>query len=261
MYLVGKEQSPLNNEYWETMNEIVINTAKKILIGRRFLPIFGPLGAYTHSIFVDVTEGESVKRKYYPLKQIYNDFIISWNDIEYILANRGPYDFSQVSRAALECAKMEDEFIFWGCQELNLEGILTSTGTNKIKKGNWDEEEVAYTDIVRGIELLIKKGFAGKFVLVLSPNVYAKLARLNKVMGIPEIEIISKLVNGNIYQTPVIGDDRSVLICAEFANIDLTIGQDLTIAYIGNDKLDHEFRIIETIVLRIKNKDSIVIFE
>lgn len=264
MYLLGREQSPLKAEHWREIDKIAIDTAKKVLVGRRFLPLFGPLGTDIQTVFVDVSESAESKkwtRRYYPLKQIYEDFVISWSDLEYILSGKGPYDFSQVSRAVLEFARKEDQFIFWGCEELGLEGILTATGTNRVKKGNWGEGETAFSDIVKGIELLLKKGYVGKLVIVLSPSLYVQLSRINQLAGVLELERISRLVDGNIFKTPLIGEDRAVLICAEASCIDLAIGQDLTVAYLGNDKLDHEFRVMETAVLRIKNKDSIVIFE
>jgi len=264
MYFLGRDQSPLKSEHWKVIDGIVLNTVKKILVGRRFLHLFGPLGPQIQTIFADVVEdAESKKavRRYYPLKQIYEDFKLNWNDLEYILSGTGPYDFSQVARATLECAKKEDEFIFWGCKELELEGILTATGTNRLKKGNWNEGETAYSEIVKGIELLLRKGYIGKLVLVLSPDIYVQLSRINPMAGVLELERISKLVDDNIFKTPVLGEGRAVLICTEFSNIDLTVGQDMVVTYMGNDKLDHEFRIMETILLRIKNKDSIVIFE
>lgn len=109
--------------------------------------------------------------------------------------------------------------------------------------------------------MLLRKGYIGKLVLILSPDIYVQLSRINPMAGVLELERISKLVDNNIFKTPVLGEGKAVLVCAEFSNIDLTIGQDMIVTYMGNDKLDHEFRIIETIVLRIKNKDSIVIFE
>lgn len=92
MYFMGRDQSPLKSEHWKVIDEIVINTAKKVLVGRRFLHLFGPLGPQTHTIFADVVEeAESKKavRRYYPLKQIYEDFKLSWNDLEYILSGTG----------------------------------------------------------------------------------------------------------------------------------------------------------------------------
>ena len=35
-------------------------------------------------------------------------------------------------------------------------------------------------------------------------------------------------------------------------NVDLVVGQDVVTAYLGNEGLDHRFRIFETLAVRIK---------
>ncbi len=43
--------------------------------------------------------------------------------------------------------------------------------------------------------------------------------------------------------------------------MDLVIGQDMAAAYLETKDLNHVFRIVETILLRIKNKNAVVVFE
>jgi uncharacterized linocin/CFP29 family protein len=44
-------------------------------------------------------------------------------------------------------------------------------------------------------------------------------------------------------------------------NFDLAVGQDLITAYEGNEGLDHLFKVLETLVVRVKRPDAIVTFE
>jgi uncharacterized linocin/CFP29 family protein len=69
------------------------------------------------------------------------------------------------------------------------------------------------------------------------------------------------LVDGNIYYTKVLGSNKAVLVCAEPQYMDLVIGQDMATAYLETKDLNHVFRIVETILLRIKNKNAVVVFE
>jgi uncharacterized linocin/CFP29 family protein len=43
--------------------------------------------------------------------------------------------------------------------------------------------------------------------------------------------------------------------------MDLVIGQDMITAFLESVSLNHNFRILETLLLRIKRKDAIVVFE
>ncbi|WAM34063.1 family 1 encapsulin nanocompartment shell protein [Caldicellulosiruptor morganii] len=264
MDFLQRENSPLTEKQWQQIDLTVIETAKKVLVGRRFLSIFGPLGAQTQTIAADIYEIADTlepKRKYLPLKMLYEDFELLWNDLEYSKKNLLPLDMSKVSYAAQNCAKKEDELIFWGCNELGLEGIMTAKGVNRLQKSDWKTGENAYVDVAKGVEMLLQKGYVGSFVLVMSPDLFVQLQRIQPSTGMLEYERIRKFLDGNVYKTPVLGNDRAVLLSSDPSSIDLVIGQDMITAYAGNNKLDHEFRIFETVVLRIKRKDSIVIFE
>ena len=76
-----------------------------------------------------------------------------------------------------------------------------------------------------------------------------------------ESDRIGKLLNGNIFFTPVLGEKKAFLACTEPENMDLVIGQDMVTAYLEQDNMNHVFRILETIILRLKKKQSVVIFK
>lgn len=264
MDMLYRENAPLTAEQWQQIDDMVVKSAKQILVGRRFLNLFGPLGAGIQVVAVDIYSNKEENiaiRNFIPMKQIHEDFKLTWDDLEYAKRFSIPLDLSIVVSAAQNCAKSEDEFIFWGCKESGHEGIMNSKGVNIVKKSDWSVGENAYSDIVKAMEMLIQKGFVGRFVLILSPDLFVQLQRIQPATGMLEYDRVLKLLNGNVYQTPVLKNGKSALICAEPSNLDLVIGQDMITAYVGNDKLDHEFRLFETIALRIKRSDSIVIFE
>ena len=41
---LGRDASPLSEEFWKRLDEAVVETAKETLTARRFLPLYGPLG-------------------------------------------------------------------------------------------------------------------------------------------------------------------------------------------------------------------------
>lgn len=55
-------------------------------------------------------------------------------------------------------------------------------------------------------------------------------------------------------------DNTAVLVCAEPQYMDLVIGQDMITSYLETRNLNHYFRIIETILLRIKNRDAVIVY-
>ena len=272
MDFLSRESAPFSDELWNKIDETIISSARRVLTGRRFLNIYGPLGASALSVPVDdlsrrgevEEDGALVKtgaRSYQELPLINSDFTLYWRDLENNLKNGLPLDLSAASEAAAQCAVKEDELIFFGNKKLCYDGLFTVKGSTHIKRSDWDTGENPYFDIAKGIEALYEKGFYGRLALVLSPNLYTKLQRIQPATGRMEIERISSLVDGNIFRTPVLGTDNAILVCAETQNMDLAVGQDFSTAYLELKDLNHVLRIIETALPRIKRSEAIVIFD
>jgi len=270
MDFLSREGSPIPAELWEKIDDAVVSAARKILIGRRFISIYGPLGAGIQSINVDqISELEETEgsiavikgRTYQHIPLINQDFSLLWRDLEFAEQTGVPVDLSKASWAAAQCALKEDELIFLGNAELGYTGLLTDEGTIKLPISDWSEGENPFRDISAGLAKFIEKLIVGRKALIVSPSLLIQLQRIQAGTGITEYDRISKLVAGNIFTTPVIKGNKAVLVCAEAQYLDLVIGQDMICSYLETKNLNHYFRIIETLLLRIKNKDAVIVFE
>ncbi|HHW30077.1 MAG TPA: bacteriocin family protein [Clostridiaceae bacterium] len=270
MDYLSREGSPISADLWEKIDDAVVSAAKKSLTGRRFLSIYGPLGAGIQSINVDnieeleETEGSIsvIKgRTYQHIPLISQDFALLWRDLEFSEQTGLPVDLSSASRASSQCALKEDELIFFGNDELGYKGLLTEDGIIKLTLSDWSEGENPFKDISTGLAKFIENGIIGRNVLIVSPNLFVQLQRIQPGTGTTEYERISRLLNGNIFSTPVLKNNQAVLVCSEPQNMDLVIGQDMITSYLETKNLNHYFRIIETLLLRIKNKKAVIVFE
>jgi uncharacterized linocin/CFP29 family protein len=271
MSYLSRESSPISSELWQEIDGAVVKTARKSLISRRFLHIFGPLGVGTESIPIDdfetleevmkdgliVTKGRSYKE----LPTIYDDFTLLSKDMENSSKYGYPVDLSKAVHSAETCARKEDHFILFGNAAYGYEGLMTASGSNKIKKTDWSVGENAYSDIVTGLELFTEKAIYGTYALVVSPDLYMQLQRIQPGTGLLELDRISKIFNGNVFTTPVLGLGKALMVAADSTNMDLVVGQDLATAYLEQKDLNHNFRILESLLLRIKRRQAITIFE
>lgn len=270
MDYLSRESAPIPSTLWSQIDNAVIETARKHLVCRRFLPLFGPLGSGVSHINVDNTSKEeqtengfryTTGRKISELPQLYEDFTLFWRDIEESEQSKNSIDLSAAITAAQKAAKREDNLILFGNKQLGQEGLLTAKDSFKIKRGNWDEGDDAFHDIAHGIAHLSANSFLGRYALVLSPDVYLSLQRILPGINILELERIAKLVNGHVYATGAFGANKAVLVCAESQYMDLAVGCDLGVGYLETKDFNHEFRIMETVALRIKEPKAIVNFE
>jgi len=270
MDFLSREGSPISAELWQKIDETVVSAAKKILTGRRFITIYGPLGAGVQSINVDnlseLDESEGTisiikGRTYQHIPLIHQDFSLLWRDLEFSEQMGWPVDLSSASLAASQCAIKEDELIFLGNDELGYKGLLTEDGIVKLPVSDWSEGENPFKDLSAGLAKFIENGIVGRKALVVSPKLFVQLQRIQPGTGTTEYDRISRLLNGNIFSTPVLKGDKAVLVCAEPQNVDLVIGQDMVTSYLETKNLNHYFRIIETLLLRMKNKKAVIVFE
>ncbi|HAH62406.1 MAG TPA: bacteriocin [Treponema sp.] len=271
MSYLSRENVSLPDGLWKQIDSAVVETARRILTGRRFLPVFGPLGIGTESVSVDdakniaevskdgitVTKG----RTYVELPLINADFTLLARDLESSSKSGIPVSMSSVTAAAETCAVNEDRMIYFGNKNFGYEGLLSASGTRKMELKDWKTGENAFSDVAAAIGMLAEKNLYGPYALAVSPDLYVDLQRLQPSTGLLESDRIARLVDRHLYMSPVLGKKKAVLVCSNPANMDLVIGQDMITAYLEQVNLNHNFRVLETILLRIKQKDAVIVFE
>lgn len=273
-----RNDAPFGSEQWEKIDKKVTDTARSLLIGRRFLHIYGPLGSGVQSVSLDLIEynedtksdffGDSdtsvVKageRKFAAIPMIYKDFSISWRDLENEKQFGMPLDMAPVSAAAYGLSKKEDNVIFNGNEEFGYPGLLNINGRQIVKKGDWLQKDNPFKDVASGLELLVSNGIDGPYALVVSPDLYTQMQRVQEGTGVLVIDRVKNLVDGRLFQSNILGQNRAVLVASASHNMDVVVGQDIITAYLGPEQLNHIFRIFETILLRVKRPSAVVTFE
>jgi uncharacterized linocin/CFP29 family protein len=271
-----RDQAPLRPEQWQALDEIVVRIARQSLVGRRFIPIYGPLGAGVQAVPDDRFRGSSdgavdllgdsesatvqlSVRRFLPLPLIYKDFILHWRDLQSSDQFGSPLDTSSAAAAAAACAHTEDDLIFNGNLALGLPGLLNVDGAQHLPRGNWNEAGEAFAAIVRASEALIAGHFFGPLTVVTSPVLFAQLNRMFENSGLLAIEQIQKLTRDGVYQSSALPEGMALVIAAAAENLDLAVAMDMTIGYEGPESLNHLFRVLESLVLRIKRPEAIVI--
>ena len=246
--LFMRGDAPLSKEEWAQLDKLVVNAARQILVGRRFIDLVGPFGAGTE--VVPVGAGEN--RRQLSMKTIDADFSLFWRDIE---ANRQaglPLELGAAGAAAVHCAKAEDEMV--------LGEMFSAEGRKTVKLLDWETAGNAFENVNAAIAALVSDGFFGPYAVIVSPALYAKTQRYGKGMRL-EKKLITDVAEGGLFQSVVLAPDQAMVVSLGAQNFDLAIAQDLITAYMGNEGLDHLFRLMESLVLRIKRPGAICTLE
>lgn len=270
MRYLMRDGAPLTDSQWAQIDEAVVAEAKNILVGRRFLSLKS-VGTGTQNVDLDTMghidaasadfwgrgDADAIEvgsRRFIELPIIYGDFMISWRDIE---SERGA-GVQAARDAAVLCARREDDLVFYGDKERGIEGIFTAEGANRMAIGDWNDGETPVRDIAQALQALTDAGCSGEKTLLVSTDLYAKLHRIQPGTGVMEVERIKSLV-GKLFYSSRIKKNQAALVYCDPQNMDLVVGQDMITAYMGNEKLDHVFRVMETLVPRIKRAKAIAI--
>jgi len=262
---LARNTSPLSAEDWTAIDNVVVSSASKRLVGRKFIEINGPLGAGVQTVQIPklavVDDRFEVKEKLSQnLSIIYKDYKLSWRDIESARQYNMPLELGPVAAASAVCAYKEDELIFDGNKEFNSQGLMNTKGSITVDPMDWKTNGNGFHNIVIALEKLTDTGFYGPFALIMSTSLYALMHRVYDSTGVLEIDMIRDLITDGVFQTPILKGDRALIIATGQENIDLVIAQDLITAYLGPEGMDHLFRVFESIILRVKRPESICVF-
>ncbi|MDQ0856693.1 putative linocin/CFP29 family protein [Bacillus sp. V2I10] len=246
---------PLSNQEFQQLNQIVIEAARRQLVGRRFIELYGPLGRGVQSIFNDIfvenheakmdfqgsfdTEIESSKRVNYTIPLLYKDFVLYWRDLEQAKVLDIPIDFSVAANAARDVSILEDQMIFHGSKEFDIPGLMNVKGRLTHLVGNWYESGNAFKDVVDARNKLLDLNHNGPYALVLSPELYSLLHRVHKDTNVLEIEHVRELMTDGVFQSPVLKGKTGVVVNTGRNNLDLAVSEDFETAYLGDEGMNH----------------------
>jgi uncharacterized linocin/CFP29 family protein len=138
---------------------------------------------------------------------------------------------------------------------------LGAAGRQTVALGDWDKAGAPFAAVNAAIEALVSNGLYGPFAVVLSPALFAKTQRVGKEIGRLESKLITSVAEGGLFRSAVLAGSEGFVLSLGAFNFDLAVAQDLTTAYLGPEGMDHRFRVLESLVLRIKRPSAICTFQ
>ncbi len=270
--------SPLSESQAQQIQEAIVREARRTLIGRRFLGIYGPLGSGVDTVdfeeygpdkdaeieFVGRHDAEPItglQQNSLRIPILYKDFVLHWRDIELSKKLGAPPDASRAIRAAHFVADREDQLVFNGEPRLKIEGLMLASGRNKVKRGDWSKYGNAYKDVVAAIEKLLSHNHHRPFALAVSAQDYARFVQQREGQFAPELLSLQQICDDGVHTSPIIREGKAVLLSTGDQNFDLAVAEDMTTTCLGDRDQDFLFRVYETLVLRIKRPKAICTIE
>ena len=270
--------SPLTPEQLELLQQEIVKEARRTLVGRRMIGIYGPLGAGVETVsveqygrdedaeidFLGRTDPSPVtgsNEMFLRVPILYKDFVLHWRDVAFAKKLGAPLDASRAIRAAHAVADREDTLIFNGDAKLGIEGLLNAKGRTTVKRGDWGQYGTSYRDVVKATEALLQQSHHRPFALAVSAHDHARLVQQREGQFAPEIDAIARLCDDGVFTSPTIPDGKAVLLSTGDQSFDIAVTEDLTLTFLGERDQDYPYRVYEGVCLRIKRPTAICTIE
>lgn len=261
MDFLKRELAPITANGWKEIEERATAVLSKELSARKFIRVTGPLGRDITSVTtgrMDVKTKDDIKYGVYkiqPLTESRICFPLSRWELDNIERGAKDVDYSSLDDGVRKAAKFEEEAIFKGLEDGQIDGIYKSSSYETLDFGKTADETLKA--IFDGI-LKLDAAFAKKpYVLVVSNEKWYYLNTIVKEYSLPEkLEkilgqkiVVSKSING------------AILLPFDDENIELVIGEDYAIGYQNHNESVVELFVTESFTFRVLDPALIVLFK
>lgn len=247
-----RTEAPLSTEMWTAIDAAVREAARRLLVGRRCVPCFGPLGAGAAWLPSGVTGGTPL-----PLIPLHVDFMWDWATLAWLDATGAPPDVAPAVAAARQLAVQEDSLLFHGDAVHGVPGLLTVPGHAEWTVGAWDAPGAALESVLQATTHLAAGGFGRPWVVIVDPATFAQWHRPWSAGGDSDAARVRDALGHPVEVSAVLPTQTAVVLPLGDPACDWVVGLDWTVGWLETTDGVARFRILETGVPRIREPQAI----
>lgn len=261
MDFLKRELAPITANGWKEIEERAAAVLSKELSARKFIRVTGPLGRDVTSVTtgrMDVKTKDDIKYGVYKVQPLIESricFPLSRWELDNIERGAKDVDYTSLDDGVRKAAKFEEEAIFKGLEDGQVDGIYKSSSYEALDFGKTADETLKA--IFDGV-LKLDAAFAKKpYVLVVSNEKWYYLNTVVKEYSLPEK--LEKILGQKIIVSKSI--DGAILLPYDDENIELIIGEDFALGYQNHNESVVELFVTESFTFRVLDSALIVLFK
>jgi uncharacterized linocin/CFP29 family protein len=258
-----RELAPVTDEGWHAIDEEAARTLRHFLAARRLVDFDGPLGYDAAAVadgrlepLGDPPSASVVasRRATRPLIELHAEFSLSRAELDGIARGASDPDLDAVTNAARHLALAEDSIVFEGYDAGGIRGIAESSPHPTI--GITDDYNDYPGMVARAVATLQRTGIGGPYALALGPRCYTGVIETTELGGYPVLEHLRLITGGPVVWAPAV--DGAIVLSTRGDDFELSIGEDVSIAYVAHDTASVYFRLEETLSFRTLTPEAAV---
>ena len=251
-----RELAPLSTAAWKQIEAEATRVLKLKLAGRKLVDFDGPLGPTAAAVNTGrreplstgpVPDVEATRRQVLPLVELRAYFDLSREEMDTIERGAEDPELQPLIDAATRIAYAEDTAIFHGYAAGGIKGIDQASAHPILPIP--DDYQAYPKSIAEATRLLRMAGVDGPYAIALGPRYYTGLTQAVGDGGYPVLNVVRKLVDGPLVWAPAI--NGAVVLSLRGEDFELTVGQDLSIAYQSHTDKMIRLYLVETMAFRV----------
>ena len=258
-----RQLAPISDAAWAQIEEETSRTIKRYLAGRRVVDLHGPAGSALSAVGTGhlrkiATPGDGItaqQREAKDLVELRVPFELERQMIDDVERGAEDSDWQPAKDAARKIAFAEDRSIFEGYAAAGIVGVRP--GTSNPQKSLPAEVRKYPEAFAQALSQLRLVGVSGPYAIVLGADAYTKLAETSDY-GYPVLEHVKRLVESEIIWAPAI--DGAFVVTTRGGDLDLHIGQDVSIGYLNHTDTHVRLYLQETFTFLYLTSESAVAF-
>jgi uncharacterized linocin/CFP29 family protein len=256
-----RELAPISGAAWAQIEAETARTLKRYLAGRRIVDVSCSGGITLPGVgtghlkpIPGPAEGIIARQRVVkPLVELRVPFQLSRQMIDDVERGSTDSDWQAAKDAARKLAFAEDQAIFNGYRDADIQGIREST-SNPIQTLPADVRE--YPDaIAHALSQLRLVGVNGPYAVLLGANEYTTLAE-TRDHGHPVLEHVQRIVDGKLIWAPAI--EGAFVVTCRGGDFELSVGQDISIGYLSHSDSAVQLYLQEAFVFRDLTSEAAV---
>lgn len=261
MDTLKRELAPISEKAWDFIDSRAVDVLKANLSARKFMTVRGPLGPGIESISTGrmiITANNDMPYGVYKVKPLVEQRLhFKLNRWELDNIDRGALDVdtTDIDKAMLRAARFEEDVIFNGLVEADIEGLNNSSEHDSFDFGDTYDKTMAALLCATST---LNKSFSPKpYALVVSPEKWAYLNMVGK-----DSEFIKNLQMSLNLQIIVSQNIKNAfLLPIDNENFEITLGQDFAIGYQNTTSTEVELYVTSSFTFRVLDPTLLVIFK
>lgn len=237
-----RELAPVSAAGWTRIDAEATQALKATLAGRNLVAFKGPQGWAASAVAIGRSEAldspgdvavagiEARVRRVLPFVELRAPLDIRRSELAALDRGARDFDAGPAIEAARRIAIAENQTIFSGCAAAGIHGICAAPADPPLRLG---EAVDGYPVLIAtAVAALRDRGVGGPCAVALSERCYTDLTDATTA-GYPVLDHVRRLVDGPLVWTP--GLEGAVVLSVRGGDFELTVGQDISIGYLGHD--------------------------